>query len=294
MRDRYGLRWLLECAVAATLVLVVCATAKPLLPSGMQAPATSARDGALVALNRYMSKPVPEVVLLGSSLTARIREDYFDELDVRNLAIGGGSPLTGLRFLLLDRRTLPKTILVESNLLSKEADGRLIESYSGARIDPFFRPVRLAVAAYENWKHAPEDRNVSTTAASRLLAEPAREYNNQIHLEREAKGFDQDVTAALQSNVDELARLVSLARGQGAQVLLFELPYADLLEHQQLARDTRRFALDHFGSSQDWLQLTLAKSELRWPDGMHMDERSAILTARAIEQAINERSEWTR
>lgn len=287
MHNENGVRWTLKCAVAAALVLGVCVAAKPFLPSGMQAPAITARDGALVALNRYVSEPIPEVVLLGSSLTARIREDYFDGLDVRNLAIGGGSPLTGLRFLLLDRQRLPRTILVELNFLSKEADERLIDSFSSARTNPLFRPVRMAVAAYENWQHAQRKRNESNAAANRLLAAPAGEYNNQIYLARAAKAFDQDVTAALESNVDELARLVSAARSEGARVLLFELPYADLLEHGQLARETRRFASERFGNSQDWLHLTLAKSELRWPDGMHMDERSAVMAARAIEQAFN-------
>lgn len=39
-----------------------------------------------------------------------------------------------------------------------------------------------------------------------------------------------DLTAALQKNVDELAQLVSAARGRGVLVLLFELSYADQLE----------------------------------------------------------------
>jgi hypothetical protein len=192
--------------------------AKPWLPSGMQAPATSVREGALVALNRYVSESAPEVVLLGSSLTARIRDDYFDNLNVRNLAIGGGSPLTGLRFLLLNRKKLPKTILVESN--SKQADQKLVERYSSARSDPFFRPIRMAVAAYENWLHAPRNRDESIGNANRLLNEAAREYNNQVYLDRALEGFDQDLTAALQKNVDELAQLVSAARSQGVLVLL--------------------------------------------------------------------------
>jgi hypothetical protein len=287
--DNDGLRWLIKSGLTAALVLLICAVTKPVLPTGMQAPATTARDGTLVALNRYLSEPVPAVVLLGSSLMARIREDYFDGLNVRNLAIGGGSALTGFRFLLLNREKLPQTILVETNLLSKGADEKIIENYSSNKHDTFFRPVRMAVAVYENWQHAPRNRHESVVAANRLLTEAAREYNNQMYLDRAAKGFDQDLTAALQSNVDELARLASVARSQGVRVLLVELPYADQLEHTQLASDTRRFASGRFGNLQDWLHLKLAKSELRWPDGMHMDERSAILAAKAIEHAVSER-----
>lgn len=290
MPDKYGLKWFLRCIGTAALVLVICAVAKPWLPNGMQAPATTVRSTALVAFNRYVSDPVPEVVLLGSSLTARIREDYFDGLNVRNLAIGGGSPLTGLRFLLLDRKRLPKTILVETNLLSKEADEELIDSYSGMRGDQFFRPVRMAVAAYEKWQHTPRNRNETIAAANRLLIEPAQDYDNQAYLDRVVKGYGQDVTAVLQTNVDQLARLVSSAKELGARVLLFELPYADQVDQTRVAQDTRRVALEHFADPREWLNLTIAKSELRWPDGGHFDERSAVLAAKAIEQALSARS----
>lgn len=289
MPDRHDVKWLLRCAVTTALVLLACAAAKPWLPSGMHAPATSARYGALLAFNRFMSEPTSEVVLLGSSLSARIREDYFVSLNIRNLAIGGGSPLTGLRILLLNQQKFPQIILIESNLLSKEADEEFIERYSKPGSDRFFRPVRMAIAAYENWLHSPPRRIDAVAAADRQLTEPPREYNNQIYLDRVFEGFGQNLTAALETNVRELTQLVSAARNQGALVLLFELPYADQLEPGRLVRDTRRFALGRFSSSEDWLHLTINKKDLRWPDGMHMDERSATLVARAIERAIADR-----
>lgn len=291
MLDRFSAQWLMKCAAAGALVLLICAAAKPWLPTGMQAPATTARDGSLVALNRFMTEPPRELVLLGSSLTARIREDYFADLDVRNLAIGGGSALTGLRILLMNRQKLPRTILVETNLLSNEADEKLIESYSSPRSDPFFRPLRMAIAAYENWRHSLQRHADAVAAADRLLTEFPREYDNEVYVARVLGGFGQDATLALGRNVEQLVQLVTDARALGVRVQLFELPYADRLKRSRLVQDTRRLVSERFTDQQNWLHFNIATDELRWPDGLHMDERSAVLAARGIEDAIRELSE---
>lgn len=288
MRDRLSIGWFVKFVLTGALVLLICATAKPLLPTGMHAPATTARDGSLVALNRYISEPTPEVVLLGSSLTARIREDYFASVNVRNLAIGGGSPLTALR-ILLNRKQLPKTILIETNLMSKEADEKLVERYSSPSSDPFFRPLRMAVAVYENWMHAPQPRIEAIAAAKRLLTESPRQYDNEVYIARVFQGMSQDAAVSLERNVGQLAQLVAEAREQGVRILLFELPYANPLTNARLVEDTRRLVSARFANQNDWLRLDIPIDELRWPDGLHMDDRSAMLTARTIEYALGQR-----
>jgi hypothetical protein len=266
------------------LTLVICAAAKPWLPLGA---VPTAKDSALIAVNRYLSGTMPDVVLLGSSLTARIKEEYFINLRVRNLGIAGGSSLTGLRIVLTGQQSIPKTIVVEANLLSNAADEALIGRFSDSRRDPFFRPVRTGVAVYENWRHAPPSRAESVADANRILKRPPQEYNNLEYLDRVAKGYGQDATAALHSNVDQLARLIASAQGMGARVLLLELPQADMLNQTRLVQDTQRIVSERFVDPNGWLDLNIAKGDLRWPDGAHFDERSAVITARAIEQAIN-------
>jgi hypothetical protein len=144
MIDRSDLRWLVKCVLAAASALMLCAAAKPWLPM-VAVPTTT--DAAFIAVNRYLSEPTPEVVLLGSSLTARIKEEHFATLRVRNLGIAGGSPLTGLRIILRNPQSLPKPLLIETNLLSNVADEAIIRRVSTSRHDLFFSPVRMAVAA---------------------------------------------------------------------------------------------------------------------------------------------------
>ena len=291
MIDRSDLKWLMKYALAASSALLLCATAKPWLQM-VTVPTT--KDTALIAVNRYLSGPTPDVVLLGSSLTARIKEEHFAILRVRNLGIAGGSPLTGLRIILLNPQSLPKTILIETNLLSNVADEALIRKFSTSGRDFFFSPVRMAVAAYENWRHMAADRTHSSAYVHRLLQGPPQEYNSQVYLDRVAQGYGQDATAALQNNVDQLAQLVSSARALGARVLLLELPYAEQLDQTRIVQDTRRIVSRRFGGPNEWLHLRIAQSDLRWPDGAHFDERSAVMTARAIERAVGELSKAPR
>lgn len=52
-------------------------------------------DRSFPALSRYEFEPTPDIVLVGSSMTFRLYEHYFAQPGVRNLAISGGSSLTG-------------------------------------------------------------------------------------------------------------------------------------------------------------------------------------------------------
>jgi hypothetical protein len=49
---------------------------------------------------------------------------------------------------------------------------------------------------------------------------------------------------------------------------------------------TRQIVHDAFPDKGHWLSIDAAQHELRWPDGAHLDERSAVLVARAIDRAI--------
>src|SRR4030081_52341 len=139
----------------------------------MQMPSTTTRDGSLITLNRYAKEPIPDVVLVGSSLTFRLKEEYFATPRLRNLALAGGSPVTGLE-IVTNQPRLPKIVLVETNVLSRPTDAVLVKRYSrSSNANPlFFRPIRTAVAAYENWLHAPLSHKQVSVYLSQLLEHP--------------------------------------------------------------------------------------------------------------------------
>jgi hypothetical protein len=150
-----AVRWLAKCGAGAAIVLIACGFATMRFGSGLQMPATTTRDGTLITLSRYLREPVPDVVLVGSSITFRLKEEYFATAGLRNLALAGGSPVTGLE-IVANQPRLPGIILIEANVLSRPTDTALVERYSRGDAEPFFfRPVRAAVAAYEQRLHVP-------------------------------------------------------------------------------------------------------------------------------------------
>src|SRR5262249_38732923 len=163
----------------AAALLLACGVATAWIGNGLQLPATTTRDGTLITLNRYVQESVPDVVLVGSSMTYRLNEEYFATPRLRNPALAGGSPLTGLEVVLAQSRR-PKIILVETNVMSRPPDDAVIARYSrGQSIEPLlFRPIRTAVAAYESRMHAPLTHARVTAAMDILLKQPPREFDN--------------------------------------------------------------------------------------------------------------------
>jgi hypothetical protein len=284
----YVIRWFVKSILTAALLLLVCRLATVWLGSGLQLPATTTRDGTLTTLSRYVRNPVPDVVLVGSSLTFRLREEYFSTAGIRNLALAGGSPVTGFE-IVANQAHLPKVILVEMNVLSRATDKTLVEKYSnGGNTDPLFlRPIRTAVAAYENWNHAPPDHAQVALALDRLLKQPPGDFDNRIYVERAFQDMNaEEPTVAVGINIMRIQHLLSAVEQRGTRVQFFELPYSDRLEQSRSVRITHEIVHNAFPDPDRWLKLEYPRSELRWSDGVHLDERSALIVSQLIDRAL--------
>ena len=282
-----AVRWLIKCGAAAAIVLIACGFATVRFGSGLQMPATTTRDGTLITLSRYLREPVPDIVLLGSSITFRLKEEYFATRGLRNLALAGGSPVTGLE-IVANQPRLPQFILVEANVLSRPTDAALIERYSRGHTEPlFFRPVRAAVAAYEQRLHAPLTHEQVALDLRRLLAQPPGDFDNRVYVDRAQQQFNaEDPTDAAQFNAKRIEALIRMVEQRGARVLLFELPYAEPIEGSRSAVATRKIVHAAFPDSKRWLSIEVNRNELRWADGVHLDERSAVIVTQAMERAL--------
>lgn len=250
-------------------------------------PATTTRDGTLITLSRYMREPAPDVVLLGSSLTFRLKEEYFATPALRNLALAGGSPVTGLE-IVANQPRLPRIILVEANVLTRPADTALVERYSRGDAEPlFFRPVRAAVAAYEQRLHAPLAHEQVALNLHRLIEQEPSDFDNRIYADRALQQFDaEDPTEMTRFNTTRIGELIRTVEQHGSRVFLFELPYFDPIERSRYAVTTREIVHAAFPDSRRWLPIEVNRSELRWTDGVHLDERSAAIVTRALERAL--------
>ncbi|ANW03574.1 hypothetical protein LMTR13_28940 [Bradyrhizobium icense] len=278
---------MIKCGAGAAIVLIACGFATVRFGSGLQMPAATTRDGTLITLSRYLREPVPDVVLVGSSITFRLKEEYFATPKLRNLALAGGSPLTGLE-IVANQPQLPKFILVEANILARSTDAALVERYSRGDAEPlFFRPVRAAVAAYEQRLHAPRTLEQVAIELRGLLTQPPNDFDNRVYADRALQQLNaEDPTDAVQFNAKRIEELIQVLERRGVRVFLFELPCSEPIEGSRYAAVTREIIHAAFPDSIRWLRLEVNRSELRWADGVHLDERSAVIVTQAMERAL--------
>ena len=78
-------QWFVKCGLTAAVLLLACGFATARFGHGLQLPSITTRDGSLITLNRYAKEPIPDVVLVGSSLAFRLKEEYFATTKLRNL-----------------------------------------------------------------------------------------------------------------------------------------------------------------------------------------------------------------
>lgn len=291
MRRTLRLPWLIKCAGAAAVLLLACGLATFRFGSALQQPTVTTRDGTLVTLNRYLREPTPDLVLVGSSVAWRLKEQYFVRPGVRNLALAGGSPVTSLD-IVVKQKSLPKIVLIETNVLTRLPDDALIAKFSGgARAEALFlRPVRTAVATYETWNHTPPNAADARAERDRLLSEPPSTFDNKVYLDRAVQQMnDEDPTIAARVNVARIGALIAEIEQRGSRAFLLEIPFAAEIEDSRMVGMSKAIVHAAFPDGERWLPIDPPRDELRWADGVHLDERSALLVVRAIEKAMAER-----
>jgi hypothetical protein len=97
----------------------------------------------------------------------------------------------------------------------------------------------------------------------------------------------EDPTGAVQTNVLRIQQLIPEIERKGAHVLLFELPCSAQLEGSRSAKITRDIVRTAFPRPDQWLHIDYASGELRWADGVHLDQRSAVMIAQSIDKALS-------
>src|SRR5260370_477144 len=76
------------------------------------------------------------------------------------------------------------------------------------------------------------------------------------------------------------------AGGAGRHIVLFELPSAPGIRETEYVKAAHILAKESFSGAEKWLAISDDRSELRWVDASHMDERSAIIVARQIDRFL--------
>jgi len=149
-------------------------------------------------------------------------------------------------------------------------------------------PIRSAIAFYKRWLHAPPDRRQAKADAAALLQGPPSDFDGRIYADRALHQSNaEDPTVAVRTNVTRMEQLIAAIEKRGARVLLYELPYSERLEGSRSARTTREIVHSKFPDPDRWLHIDFTRSELRWADGVHLDERSALIVVQSIDRALS-------
>jgi hypothetical protein len=280
------LAWFLKCGLTAALALSLYAVVSFTGPRAPPLPIS--RDGALVLLDRYVNEPVPSVLLVGSSFTARLNEEYFDAPGLKVLGLAGGSPITALE-IVVAREQLPKMVLIELNILTRGEDRALVERFSANGVTAFPRPIRTAIAFYESWHHPLPDRSHARALAAALLRGSPSDFDNHVYVERARLAWSAAPAGALiAADLATLKRLVEQIESRGSKAYFYLLPVAGPLQDSAAATATAAAAHKAFSDERQWIQLDGSLPDLRWADGVHLDERSAVLIARQIDRFLRD------
>jgi hypothetical protein len=277
--------WLAKATFVAALTIGLCALITPMTRDIPPLPPLTKDDEAEPALTRYRREVIPDIALVGSSLTYRLNESYFLPLKVRNLAISGDSSLTGLQ-IISSYPQVPKLILVEANIVSRDIDASLVRRFSGKSLDlSILRPMRMAVAYFNSRPERPAE---SINSFEDMLRQPPETHDNALAIQRAIEQYGKtDQDAAIVKNAEILNQLVSSLAARGSRVYLFELPYPKTIEDTHFAVTNRIAVHRRFSDPDQWLRLDYTAGEMRFEDHVHLDKRSALIVSRAMEAEIS-------
>lgn len=227
-----------------------------------------------------------EILLVGSSLMYRIRQGYFGigSRTIRNVAIAGDSPETGLR-IVAEQNTLPKLIIVETNVLERKPNLSLIKEYAPSALSfgHFIareRPIRTILALKYGWTSQWLDE-YERKSALELLSTPPRPQTPAPGGTVQGWSIVRNQRQMYDTAVS-LSEIAANLRKRGVEVCFIYLPMSPEIEQSPLAVLGREIFNSVSSLDDRPLQLDIDRTDLRWSDGQHLDARSAALVARAI------------
>jgi len=283
--------WFAKFGATCALLLTCCWAVPRAFTNLPQFPPTTTDQQQVIVFDRYFQLPVLDVALVGSSLSYRLKEEFFEHGNVRNAAIPGGSPLTGLAIIGAAPTLRPRVIAVETNILNRGIDDNLYQKFKNAkRSDDTLRPLRTLAAYYQS---ALDDALTFSEAKRRsILERPAAAPNIERGIATAlAEWNNPDYDESYLKDAKTLNSLVEKLEDQGVTIFFFEMPYTPILNQTRYVTMVRKALEQVFRLSNNrWLNLEYPADEMRWSgDGAHLDERSALIFASALDKAIGKK-----
>jgi len=288
--DAISRGWLIRFAATLALLYAGCVAAPRFLGDIPQFPAVTGKAMQIDTLDRYFRLPQLDIVIVGSSLAWHLKDWYFARGNVRNAALAGGTPLTALAIIAAAPSARPRAIAVETNVLDRPLDEQLFETFKDAkRPQPPLPPMRTLAAWYEGARNGslPYSR---TKIQSIVASAPGPDRSSQAVeaiWSNWIRPLDHDL---LLKHARQMRTLAATLESQGVKVFFFEMPYPSRLRDSLYTKTTHEvFAEVIRPDDKRRLDLRYSPEGMRSLDGVHLDERSAVIFAAALDAAIEEK-----
>jgi hypothetical protein len=283
--------WFVKFGITCLLLSAGCWAAPHVFKNLPQFPPATTDEEQVAIFERYFQLPVQDIVVVGSSLAYHLKEQFFERGNVRNAALPGGSPLTGLAIIAASPALRPPVIAVETNVLNRGINNGLFQKFKDARRrDDMLRPLRTLAAYYQSV----QDDVLTFDAARRrsILARPPVTYDTERGIANALIEWNKPIyDTAMLNDATVLKSLAEKLEAQGVTIVFFEMPYPPKMGNTGYAVTARKTLKQVFGDGDKrWLSLDYDASQLRWLDAAHLDDRSAIIFASALDNAIRKRA----
>lgn len=282
--------WFVKAGAVFVLIFAVCWAVPRIIDAIPDLPPQTTDLVQQSVFDSYFMRPTPAVAIVGSSLAMRLREEYFSVINIENVALPGGSPLTGLEIIERATKRKPRVIVVETNILSRGVDDALVKRYEGTgRPIDHLRPLRALAAYFLSVPLRPAKMEESARAALlRSKPAPVAPALQKIALETVPEFNKPTYDSIIRRDAATLKVLVDRLRAHGVQVHLFEMPVSP--QHGATRYyETMRSEINRLFSRDDILRLDYGPANLHWNDGSHLDERSALIVSGALERVLTTR-----
>lgn len=282
--------WLIRFAATFSLLFAACWTAPRLAGDIPQFPPATTEEMQAEILDRYFKLPQLDIVIVGSSLAWHLKDWYFEHGNVRNAALPGGSSLTALAIIADAPSARPRAIAVETNVLDRALDENLFQTFKDAKRRQPPLPLMRTLAA---WSEAAQSGSLpyTPTKIQSIRASPPAPDRSSRNVDSVwpdwNRPLDRDV---LVKHAQQIKALTAKLELQGVRVFFFEMPYPSRLKDSLSAKTTREVFAEVIGSDDKRrLDLRCPLDEMRSVDGIHLDGRSAVIFAAALDAAIGEK-----
>ncbi len=234
----------------------------------------------LLRIATYLYDPLPDAVLVGTSIGGRLLPVYFEStgVSVGNLGLDGAVPMTGLE-ILSRRDDVPGRVLVEGTLLDAPPRANDQELFKGmenptfklARFIPLLRPsYRPSSVLYTEIKMWNDNRTPGRAGQPLSQSDAVRARSAEAQLA-----------------IDAMVAKIQSLKERGTKVSIIHIPQRQPVEHSHpdpVALEIAQRA--GVGLIDLAAELAAAGESVRYSDGLHLIAPSARLVAHELANEI--------